>query len=252
MPTPVIEVVNMSIHLGSHVVLENVNLTVYQNDFLGVVGPNGGGKTTLLKALLGLLEPSEGEVRVLGKKPALSRRRVGYVPQYGEFDRQFPASVWDVVLLGRLPYAGIFCNFSQNDRYQVQIALEKAGIWELKNAPAGSLSGGQRQRMLIARALVAEPSLLFLDEPAAFVDARAEQDLYALLKELNRQITILLVTHDIGVISSHVTRIACVNRKLFCHEGNELGAATLENLYGCPVDLLAHGAPHRVLKEHSD
>jgi zinc transport system ATP-binding protein len=218
---------------------------------LGIIGPNGGGKTTLLKVILGLVKPSQGQVRVFGEVTEKNRRYVGYVPQYSHFDRDFPINVEEVVLMGRLGHTGCFHQYREEDKTRVREALELMEMWDMKNMQIGTLSGGERQRVYIARALVMEPQLLLLDEPTASIDKPMQTEFYDLLHDLKSKMAIVLVTHDIGVISTHVDTIACLNRKLIYHGGKEITPEVLEALYQCPVDLLAHGIPHRVMKEHA-
>ena len=238
------------VHYDNIPVLEDINLTINQHDFLAILGPNGGGKTTLLKVILGLVKPSRGLVRVLGDDPTKSRRYIGYVPQMSHFDRDFPVSVWEVVLMGRLGRRGLFKRYSDQDKKKALDALEIVGMTDLRNRQIGKLSGGQRQRVYIARALVADPKILLLDEPMASIDRHMQESFYELLKALRKRMTIVLVTHDISAISVHVDQIACLNRRLFYHGPKELTPEIVEALYGCPVDLIAHGVPHRVVREH--
>ncbi len=241
----------MSVHYGDVPALENIDLTVLRHDFLGIIGPNGGGKSTLLKVILGLVSPDSGVVKVLGRSPQQGRRMVGYVAQRPAFDREFPASVWDVVLMGRCGLKGLFSRYGVEDAAAAESALSRVGMLEFRGRQIGRLSGGQQQRVFIARALVGEPQLLLLDEPLASVDPSLQTGLYELLADLRRTLTVVMVSHDIGAISVHVDSIACLNRKLFCHGSTELSAEVLEATYQCPVQLIAHGpVPHRVLKEH--
>lgn len=243
---------NIWVQYNGLTVLKDINLCVYQSDFLGIIGPNGGGKTTLLKVILGLVRPSRGKVTFLGDRPEKNRKYMGYVPQQSNFDREFPISVWDVVLTGRLGHAGLFRRFNDQDKEIAAGALKKVEMFEQKDRQIGKLSGGQMQRVLIARALVTEPKILFLDEPTTGIDSRSERNLYELLKKLNIEIPIVLVSHDIGVISSYVNKIACLNRQLYYHNSKEITPDMLEATYNCPVELIAHGLPHRVLKKHRE
>jgi len=233
-------------------ILENVTLTLKQGDFLAILGPNGGGKTTLLKLLLGLLRPDRGTIRVLGESPRDAKYRVGYLPQNTDFNTTFPISVMDVVLMGRLARYRIGKPYVRDDRMRVETVLKKTGMWDHRHAPVGRLSGGQRQRVFIARALATDPEILFLDEPTASVDPDFETGLFELLKELNQRVTIVIITHDVGVISRHVKSVACVNRTLIFHEEGKITPEMLDMAYHCPVDLIAHGVPHRVLPTHTE
>ena len=231
--------------------LEGVNLSINQDDFLGIIGPNGGGKTTLLKVILGLVKPSRGKVKVLGTSPDRGRRSVGYVSQYSLFDRDFPISVWDVVLMGRLERAGLFKRYGEGDRTAAVQTLQTVGMLDLKDQQIGKLSGGQLQRVFIARALLTEPRLLLLDEPMASVDTVMQTEFYELLERLKQRMAIVLVSHDIGAVSVYVDKIACLNHQLFYHGSKEISPEVLEATYKCPVQMIAHGAvPHRVLREH--
>lgn len=253
MPAPVVHVQDVAFsYNGRHLVLENVNLQVQKGEFLAVLGPNGGGKTTLLKLLLGILSPLKGTISVLGATPGHAPRAVGYVPQHINIHTEFPIAVQDVVLLGRLPHRNRRRAFSAADHQAARQALEQVGIWELRNKRIGQLSGGQRQRVFIARALANAPELLFLDEPTASVDREFQTVLYNLLKDLNKTMTIIVVSHDLSVLSSHAKSVACVNRTLYYHDQAEFTQNMLDATYHCPVELVVHGTvPHRVLKEHS-
>jgi zinc transport system ATP-binding protein len=231
-------------------ILEGIDLSVYQNDFMGLIGPNGGGKTTLLKVVLGLIKPSRGKITVLGSTPERGRRFVGYVPQYSLFDRYFPASVWDVVLMGRLGQAVRFRRYSEEDKKAAINALQTVELLDFKERQIGRLSGGQQQRVFIARALVSEPKLLLLDEPTASVDAPMMEEFYELLNRLKQRMAIVLVTHDLSAVSIYVDTVGCLNRKLYYHHSKEISAEDLEAVYQCPIELIAHGVPHRVLGDH--
>lgn len=233
-------------------VLEDITLRVYEHDFLGLIGPNGGGKTTLIKVLLGLITPRKGKVRVMGMPPRKGRRYLGYVPQVVDFDRDFPVRVWDVVQMGRLGKRRLLRPYNEEDNAVVTEALSQVEMLRFKDRPIGALSGGQRQRVYIARALAAQPKILLLDEPTASVDPQVTTSIYELLKSLNDHMTIVMVSHDVGAISSYVKTVGCLNRHLFYHEDDHLSPETLELAYQCPIDLIAHGVPHRVLAEHGE
>lgn len=233
-------------------VLEDVNLSVYEGDFIGLVGPNGGGKTTLLRVLLGLLSPMRGEVRIMGRPVREGRRAIGYVPQVVEFDHEFPISVWNVARMGRLGRRGLLRRYKAEDDAIVAQALRQVELYNLRRRPIGELSGGQRQRAYIARALATRPAILLLDEPTSSVDPQVSTGIYDLLRGLNEGgLTILLVSHDMGVISSYVKTVGCLNRHLFYHGEREMTADMLELAYQCPIDLIAHGVPHRVFPTHN-
>lgn len=226
-------------------VLQDVNFRVYAHDFIGIVGPNGSGKTTLLKVILGLLPLWRGEVRYFQSEKEVTRFPMGYMPQLSRVDADFPIVVRDVVRSGlmslgkRLP-AG----------EQVRRVMERMDIASLERRPLGELSGGQRQRVFLARAIVSSPALLLLDEPDTYVDRDFSRDFYEILTELNRDMAILMVSHDLGTIASQVKSIACVNGTLYHHESGEITQELLDS-YRCPIDLITHGrVPHRVLRSH--
>ncbi len=230
---------NVSFSYSNETVLENVNLTVNQGDFTSIVGPNGGGKTTLLKLLLGLLKPDMGRITVFGNEPEKSRLRIGYMPQYAHLDNQFPVSVMDVVLMGRLGHsAGGWYN--KKDRQAAEIALEEVKLTDISKRLFSELSGGQRQRVLIARALCCEPGLLILDEPMANIDPEVEEALFEILRQLNNRMTILLVTHDLGFISQVVKSVICVNRCVVVHPTSEINGALIKDIYGADMCMIRH------------
>ena len=238
------------VEYGDVAALEDVDLCLHAGDFVSIIGPNGGGKTSLLKLLLGLIKPTRGSVEVLGKAPEQARQEIGYVPQQVTLDKHFPISVWDVTLMGRLGRIPLLKKYTDEDRDLAADALQKVKLYDLKDRHIAKLSGGQQQRVLIARALVTNPKLLLLDEPTASVDAEIKRDIYELLVELNTQMTIVMVSHDIGVVSSYTKTIACLNHTLVYHEEKNLTPEMLATTYQCPIDLIAHGVPHRVLAPH--
>jgi len=249
-PREVIRLENVWVQYDGRLVLENVDLTVRERDFMGIIGPNGGGKTTLLKVLLGLVSPARGRVTVLGRTPSEARRFVGYVPQHVEFDDDFPISVWEVAMMGRLGRRGLLKPYTEADRRMVAEALRHVDMLDHRDRQIGQLSGGERQRVYVARALASDPEILLLDEPTASVETRVVGGIYDVLEDLNRRVTIILVSHDIGVVSSYVKTIGCLNRRLIYHESKVITPDMLEAAYQCPVDLIAHGLPHRVLDVH--
>jgi len=234
---------------GSNVVVKDVTLAVEENEFLGIIGPNGGGKTTLLKVILGLLKPRSGTVSVLGLPPARARQYIGYVPQHIQYDRQFPIKVWDVVLMGRMGKLGRRPFYSKKDREAAMDALSQIQMDDFRDTRLSKLSGGQQQRVLIARALCTEPKLILLDEPTASIDKKMQTSIYELLLELNENATIILVTHDIGILSAYVKKIGCINKEFIYHGTKELTKEMVEATYECPVDIIAHGLPHRVFSD---
>lgn len=239
---------DVSFSYGSIPVLEHLELQVNSGEFLGIVGPNAGGKSTLLKLILGLLVPQSGDIRVLGKTPSEARQELGYVPQYPSFSREFPVTVEQVVLLGRMGvrsqrhWLGALSpgGYTQADHLATLDALTEVEAVDLAKRQIGSLSGGQLQRVLLARALVGEPSILILDEPTANIDQRLESDIFDLLKHLNTRMTILVVSHDVGFISSFVSRVACINRTLVCHHTDAIDGQVIQDLYGENVRMVAH------------
>ena len=241
---------NVCVRYGEVSVLENVNLCVYENEILGIIGPNGGGKTTILKVILGLVAPDSGHVSVFGGSISGNRHLIGYVPQHSSFDRQFPASAWDVVMMGRLAPGKCFRGFDDEDRRVCEGALGTVDALSFKDKQIGDLSGGERQRVLVARALACEPKILLLDEPTASTDRKIESRFYELLGKLKKRLAVVLVSHDIGAVSVYVDKIACVNQRLYYHDEKEISAHEIAKMYRCPVELIAHGVPHRVLGVH--
>jgi zinc transport system ATP-binding protein len=246
----VIKVEHLWAGYEDEIVLEDINLTVQEGDFIGLIGPNGGGKTTLMRVLLGDVQPVRGTVAILGETPAKGRQRIGYVPQLIEFDRAFPISVFDVAQMGRLSYRKPLRKFTREDEDITMASLESVGLADLRSRSIGDLSGGQRQRVLIARALATEPRIMLLDEPTSSIDPEVSSNIYELLQKLNEKLTILLISHDMNAITSYVKTIGCVSRKLFYHGEKAVTAEMLEAAYECPIDLIAHGLPHRHLHEH--
>ncbi len=252
MSGPVIEVDDVRVRMRGQTVLEDVSLTVHQDDVYAIIGPNGGGKTTLLRVILGLLAPAAGEVRILGSTERKMRKYLGYVPQFRTFDFDYPITVREMVLSGRLGHVTRFPRrYDGGDRARTEEALETMRIADLADRQIRDLSGGEQQRAIIARALVGDPKVLLLDEPTVYVDAPTEAQFYSILDRLRDRMAIVLVTHDIGVLPEHVTRVACLNRRLYTHDTGEITTDMLEAAYHCPVDLIAHGVPHRVFPEHS-
>ncbi|MEA1960463.1 MAG: ABC transporter ATP-binding protein [Bacillota bacterium] len=242
---------SLGVRYGSICALHDINLEIDDGDFLGIIGPNGGGKSTLLKAILGLVEPSHGEIKVFDQNPLISRKAIGYVPQAASIDRQFPISVREAVLMGRLSgQRSFFHRYSKQDKEIAHYYMKELEILDLADRQIGQLSGGQFQRVLIARALSVKPRMLLLDEPTASLDAASSSHIYSLLQQLNKELTIILVTHDTLAVSSYVKSIACINHTLYYHGEPNLNNDLVMQLYGCPVDLIAHGVPHRVLGEH--
>ncbi len=246
-----VHVENLTVYYGQTPALSRVCLDVNDKDYLGIIGPNGGGKSTLLKAILGLVPAAVGAVEIYGQKFDKCKGTVGYVPQFSEFDKSFPITVREVVLTGLMKQGlSPFHRFSARDRKFAESLLERVGILPLAGRQISQLSGGEFQKMLIARGLAVRPKLMLLDEPTASVDAKSREQIYSLLAELNKDMTIIMVTHDLLAVASEVKSLACLSRELVYHGEPELNDNIVQTLYGCPVDLIAHGVPHRVLREH--
>jgi zinc transport system ATP-binding protein len=235
-----ISVEGVSFSYGGPLVLEDVNVSINQGDFVCLVGPNGGGKTTLLRLMLGLLRPNTGRVRVFGLPPERARHRLGYVPQHPQHDLRFPVTVLEVVLMGRLGRGAALGPWGRADKEAAQRALCEVGLCELRDRPFAALSAGQRQRVLIARALAAEADLLLLDEPTANVDMAAEREIYALMRRLAGPATVAFVSHDVRLVSSQVERVICVNRRVAVHTTEEIDGDLLGRLYGPGWRLVHH------------
>ena len=256
MTDKIIEIQNLNFSYNSQPVLRDINLSVHHGDFVAMIGPNGGGKTTLLKLMLGLLHADSGDVRIFSQSPQDVSHRIGYVPQDVHINKNFPISTLDVVLMGKLKPGRRRSRHSQQDRKAALNALAQVEMLKYSDHRIGELSGGQKQRVFVARALVTDPELLFLDEPTASIDTKGQNEFYTLLKELNKTITIIVVSHDLMVISGYIKSVICVNQRLHYHGHAELTGEMIEMMYDCtadetcPVELIAHGLPHRVLHEH--
>lgn len=249
--TNIVDIKNLNVHYDSVFALSDINLAISKNEFLGIIGPNGGGKSTLLKTILGLINPSSGKVTILGKTPLEASKSLSFVPQFSKFDKKFPISVKEVVSMGCLTNKiKLFHHYTVGDKKNITSILKLLDIYHLKDRQIGELSGGQLQRVLIARALTTNPKLLLLDEPTSSLDSKSKSQIFNLLKELNKKMTIIMVTHDMSAISSYVTSIACLNKHLYYHGKAELNEDIVQRTFGCPIDLIAHGVPHRVLKNH--
>ncbi|MCK9229381.1 MAG: ABC transporter ATP-binding protein [Syntrophales bacterium] len=237
---PAIEISNVFFDYNGVPVLEKVTLSIEKGDFVSIVGPNGGGKTTLIKLILGLLVPREGTVRVFGRSPLTIRHAIGYMPQAPSLDPRFPVTVTDVVSMGLLGTHRSLGFSQRSSRDRIVEALGKLGVESLQDSPFSELSGGQRQRVLIARALVKNPELLILDEPTSSVDIVAEQALFDMLDELNRVMTIVVVSHDVGFVSHYVKTVACVNRRVVVHPTSEITGEIISEIYGADVRMIRH------------
>lgn len=249
---PVIDIRGVDFHYGKMPVISGIDLQVEEGEFLGIVGPNAGGKSTLLKLILGLLTPDCGKIQVFGRKPSSASHMLGYLPQYPSFPRDFPITVEQVVLLGRIginrPGGGLGAllpgRVTRADREAAQKALAEVEAENIANRQIGHLSGGQLQRVLLARALVSEPRILLLDEPTSNIDQRMESEIFDLLREFNKRMTILVVSHDIAFISQYVGRVACINRTMVCHHTDAIDGQVIQDLYGEHVRMIAHGHDH--------
>jgi len=242
------EMQSLSASYGADNVLHDVNFKVNESDFIGVIGPNGGGKTTLLKVILGLLKPASG--KLVFNNELLTEKSIGYLPQMSTGDINYPVTVTDIILSGLMIQKSIISGMSADDRKKADLVINELGLSGMSKSTLNELSGGQMQRVFLGRAIIGDPKLLLLDEPGNFVDTTFENDFYEKLRELNKRMAILMVSHDIGTISSHIKSFACVNRSLHYHPSNEI---TNEDLlaYGCPIQLVTHGeVPHTVLKYH--
>ena len=226
--------------------LEEINLTVREEEIVSIVGPNGAGKTTLLHAILGFKKPTRGDIRVLGESPQKIRStgRIGYLPQIGNYDRRFPVSVFDVVAMSRYARAGLGGRLNATDQTRIQEVLARVHMDDFTHHPFGSLSGGQQQRVLIARALAGEPEILVLDEPSTGLDAVAQDSFYRILTHIRDEEhrTIVLVSHDIGTVSSVVDQIACLNKRIHFHGKPEecIPSDALEKVFGKNTHFLIH------------
>lgn len=240
---PAVSVKNLSFAYQEMSVLKDISFEIQQGQFVGMIGPNGGGKTTLLKLILGFLKTNIGQIEVFGESPLAARRYMAYVPQSLRFDKQFPISVMELVLQGRLAHLPWYGCFSSKDKKIALDALEKVGLADLQNRPFGSLSGGQAQRTLIARALASEPSLLLLDEPTASVDAQAEADIYSILKKLQGDITILMVTHNLQAAIELVESVICVQHNAFTIDPQQVCEHYALGLYHAPLIKIAPTKP---------
>lgn len=253
-----VQIKDATFSYNGEIVLHEVGMEIFEGDFIAMIGPNGGGKTTLLKLILGLLQPESGFISVLGQPAPRASLNIGYVPQDVHTNRNFPVTALDVVLMGLLAPRKRWRPYSAGERHQAKEALGRLGSADLSEKKIGSLSGGQRQRVFIARALVSNPSLLLLDEPTASIDSKGQTDFFEILRKLNEDTAVLVVSHDLQVVSRYAKSVACVNRRLHYHHQAEITGTMMDIMYPCtvekvcPVELVAHGLPHRVLQEHPE
>jgi len=240
---------SLSVLYGANPALQDVDFKVFEHDFIGVIGPNGGGKTTLLKVILGLVRPATG--KIVFSNDLINGNNIGYLPQMSTGDINYPVTVKDVILSGLMIRKGLFSMMSASDKKRAETVSKELGLDELEEASLNELSGGELQRVFLGRAVIGNPKLLLLDEPGNFVDTNFENDFYEKLRDLNKRMAILMVSHDVGTISSHVKSFACVNRHLHYHPSSEISNDQLL-AYGCPIQLITHGdVPHTVLKHHN-
>lgn len=240
MTNVVIDIDKVSFSYGIVPVLEDISLKIYEDEFIGIIGPNASGKSTLLKLILGLIKPDKGSIKKYNQKCQHKRNHIGYVPQYVNFTRDFPVTVEEVVMMGHITSSSLFFKFSKNEIASARQAMQALEIEDIARRQIGSLSGGQLQRVLIARALVCQPNVLILDEPTSNVDMRVEEDIFALLKNYSEHMTIIVVSHDIAFISGYVDRVACLNRTLVCHNTESISGKMIEELYDAPVKMIHH------------
>ena len=251
MSNPIIQISDLYAAYEEKTVLSHVDLTVYERDFLGIIGPNGGGKTTLIKSILGLHQPQKGKIHFYKNGKEVPEINMGYLPQYNNIDKKFPISVYEVILSGLSKQKSIFQRYSNEQHELVRQMIIQMGLEGMDKRAIGELSGGQLQRALLGRALVSNPEVIILDEPNTYIDKRFEAKLYSLLEEINKERAIILVSHDIGTILKNVKTIACVNETVHYHPHTEVPTEWLEEHFGCPIEMLGHGTfPHRVLKCH--
>lgn len=246
-----IEIKNLNVKYGNNIALKDANLTICQSDFIGVIGPNGGGKTTLLKAILGLIEPTSGKI-IFSEELKDKGGDIGYLPQVNKFDQSFPITVEEVILSGLARRSRWAKPYNKKDRDKLNQITDELGIQKLVSKAIGELSGGQMQRVFLGRALISNPKLLILDEPDTYVDNKFEHELYEMLLKLNDRMAIMLISHDVGTITTYVKSIACINTTLHYHPSNIISPEQLKG-YNCPIQIITHGeVPHTVLGKHKD
>jgi len=247
---PIFDVKNLSFKVRGQEILSDISLQIFNGEYIAIIGPNGGGKTTLIRMLLGLETPTSGEIKLYGKKLKNFKEwhKIGYVPQRASLvDESFPATVLDIVNMGRVSKRSIFSSMDKRDTDAVEDAMRKMDILALKDKMVGTLSGGQRQRVMIARALASKPEILILDEPNTGVDMHSQKNFYALLSKLNKEenITIVFITHDIGVIADDIARLFTINQKAtICNDPKKaLSCEDMSALYGIEAHLI-HNHKH--------
>lgn len=236
---------NLDIHYGNFVALENVSFKIKENKFISIIGPNGGGKTTLIKSILGFIKPTKG---IIEKSNDL---KIGYVPQKNNFEESFPITVKKVILSGILNgKIKLFHSYSKADKTLLDDIIKDLNIEKLKDKTINELSGGELQKVLLGRAIISNPNLLILDEPFSNIDTSSTKEYYKLLNKLSNKMTVLIISHDIGSVYSYTDDVICVNKSVHYHEGGSLSNEDIQNTYSCPIDLIGHGVPHRVFPTH--
>ena len=248
--TALIEVENLSFSYRDREILSDVSFSVSANQMVGIIGPNGGGKSTLLKCIMGLLPLQKGRILINGLPPQKGRQHIGYMPQVQITDFDFPITALEVVLTSCLK-RGLFYRPTATDKARALELLETMGASGLSEASYPTLSGGEKQRILLARAMMSDPSCLILDEPTCSIDSPSGHHFFDLLRQFKSDMAILMVSHDLSAIAKSVDVVGCLNKTLVIHEGGELSKADLDHAYCCDVDFIAHGLPHRVLGDHS-
>ena len=247
-----IEVKDVTASYNTKIVLKEVSFCVWKDDFLGIIGPNGGGKTTLLKIILGLMKPVSGDISFFNDNRPVSSLKIGYLPQISLIDKCFPISAYEVVASGLASEKPRFRDFTSEQKDRIKRLIVQIGAETYAESAIGELSGGQLQRVMLARAIVSHPQLLILDEPNTYVDKKFESHFFELLSEINKETSIILVSHDVGTLLTMVKNVACVNETLHYHPGTELSDEWLDKTFSCPIEVVKHGDfPHRVLKKHA-
>lgn len=242
----ILDISKLSFSYGNDEILKEIDIKIFKNDFVAILGPNGGGKSTLVKLICGLLTPTKGSVTLMGENAIQKKTPIGYVPQSISFDKNFPTTVLDIVLMGRVRNLKTF-KYSEEDYNIALVSLEMVDMISYQNRLLSELSGGQLQRVLIARALATQSDILILDEPTSSVDPQSSGSIYKLIDSLSSSKTIILVTHDLSVVSNYTDKIIFINRDAKVFEDKDMPENFFSESYGCPVDLIAHGAPHRVI-----
>ncbi|MFK5985537.1 MAG: metal ABC transporter ATP-binding protein [Pseudomonadota bacterium] len=250
--TTILELEDITFAYEQFPVLENISLQMQEGDFAALIGPNGGGKTTLIKIILGLLNANSGSIKLFGQSASASRKYLSYVPQYANFRADFPISVRDTVIQGCLEscihnakdpssWLGLY---RKADYKRAEQAMLETYTWDYRDQAIATLSGGQLQRVMVARALAGNPKLLILDEPTANIDERSEKDIFDLFKELNARMSIIVISHDIGFVSSYVNQVFCLNKTLVCHQSDVVDSDSIHNLYGEHISSVHHHSQH--------